>query len=196
MRKFALSLLLLVSTLASADPSQYRCEDIPWFEQTLRDLRSTCSVPAPAPGVCRALGYIGNSPEEAVNNCSGAGTPYGRAQCGADLTCPSSMSFCRAHGYVGSTPMDAIAACSGAGTPYGRQQCGENLSCQGNTIGYFIALGYVGNTPEEAINNCSGAGTPYGRQQCSAAVACRGSQYFCQNWTFTIRAFQLGAGRL
>jgi len=198
MRKFALFSALVISlfsTVSSADP-RYRCEDIPWFEDTLRDLQSTCNVAPPAPGVCRALGYIGATPEETVRTCAGPGTPHGTAACGADLTCPASVNFCRAHGYIGATPQAAVAACAGPGTPHGTAACGEVLTCQGNTAGFFFAKGYIGATPEEAINACSGPGTPHGRQTCSAAVECRGSAYFCQNWTFTIRALRFSAGQL
>ncbi len=173
------ALALLVS--AQAAWADYSCGDIPSFESQLRDLQARCNTPPPAPGVCRAKGYMGSTVAEAIAACSGAGTPYTSAQCGADLTCPSSIGFCRANGYVGDSPANALGACSGAGTPYTSAQCGAAMTCQGN-YGFFRALGYIGDSPTTAVAACSGAGTPYTSQQCSADVKCIGSAYFCQNW--------------
>jgi hypothetical protein len=187
---FITSLLLMkaFTNTAQAEP-RYRCEDIPWFEETLKQLHADCNVAPPAPGVCRAHGFIGNSPSETIQACSAPATPYSAQQCGAVLTCPPSIQFCRAHGYVGNIPAEAIRACSARGTPYSSIQCTEVLTCQGD-IGYFIAKNYFGTTPEEAIIACSAAGTPYSKQQCSADVQCKGSAYFCQNWTLTVNAFK------
>lgn len=173
--------VLAVLVSAQAAFAEYQCEDIPDFEMQLRDLKDRCGAPAPAPGVCRARGYMGATVREVIAACSGPGTPYNAAECGADLKCPSSISYCSARGYVGDSPAQAVAACSGSGTPYNSGECGAALTCNGN-FGFFRARGYVGDTAAAAVVACSGSGTPYNSQECSADVKCVGSAYFCQNW--------------
>ena len=83
---------------------------------------------------CKAKGYVGDTPTEAVAACSASSTPYGTETCGNDLVCyGDTFGYFRAKGYVGDTPEQAIQKCSAPSTPYGTETCSNDVKCVGST---------------------------------------------------------------
>lgn len=166
-----LGALFLTSHLAQA---QYSCSDIPNIQAILTQLQQNCGGSTQPAGYCKAKGYIGNTAESVIAQCSASGTPYGRGTCIADLTCtPNAPGYCIAKEYLANSYPAVIAQCSASGTPYGRGTCIAAAVCKGIVPPYCVAKEYIGNTAEEAVAACSASGTPYGRQTCVDALVCR-----------------------